>query len=254
MPAAEHKKEFGAAIRSERARLGLSQERLAERADLHRTYITDIERGARNLSLETMHRLADALGVPIESLFTRKEINRQLEPHSSHTNQLVDVLLVEDDPRDIELTLAAFNSAGLANRTLVVRDGNAALDFLFCRRQYVHRRFEQNPHVILLDLNLPKIHGVEVLRRIKADERTRNYQVVILTNSQNDEQIRQALALGASAYLVKPVNFHNFSKITPKLSLQWALLGSIMRGPAPNSLLAGHGSELRNHGGPLTAR
>jgi CheY-like chemotaxis protein/DNA-binding XRE family transcriptional regulator len=232
MLATEQKKEFGAAIKSERTRLGLSQESLAERADLHRTYITDIERGARNLSLETIYKLAGALGVSIETLFTRKEIRQQFEQFSNAAAQLVDVLLVEDDPRDVELTLAAFSGASLANRVLVVRDGAAALDFVFCRRQYAHRRIEQSPRVILLDLNLPKIHGLEVLRRIKADDRTRNFQVVVLTVSREDDHIRQAIDLGASAYIVKPVDFHNFSKITPKLSLHWALLGTALPGSA----------------------
>ena len=229
----EKKKEFGAAVKSERMRLGLSQETLAERADLHRTYITDIERGARNLSLETIYKLAAALGVSIETLFVRPELRGQSE-HSgpAGTRSLVDVLLVEDNPRDVELTQEAFKNAGLTNRLLVVRDGESALDFIFCRRQYANRRMENNPQVLLLDLNLPKVNGLEVLRRIKADERTRHLQVVVLTGSRSDEHIRQALTLGAHAYIVKPVDFDSFSKITPKLSLQWALLGSNSHGQA----------------------
>ena len=227
----DKKKEFGAAVKTERTRLGFSQETLAERADLHRTYITDIERGARNLSLETIYKLAGALGVSIETLFARKEIQQQLNQYVGASSQLVDVLLVEDEPADVDLTLRAFTQAGLTNRVLVVRDGAAALDFVFCRRQYANRRMEQNPQVVLLDLNLPKVHGIEVLRRIKMDERTRNLQVVVLTASRSDDYIRQALDLGAAAYIVKPVDFHNFSKITPKLSLHWALLGA-----APPSL------------------
>ncbi len=231
MQTTETKKHFGAAVRSERTRLGLSQEILAERASLHRTYITDIERGARNLSLETIYKLSSALGVSIEALFSRTEIRRQFELHPGAA-QLVDVLLVEDNPEDVELTLEGFKKAGLTNRVLVVRDGAVALDFIFCRRQYANRRMENNPQVILLDLNLPKVHGLEVLRRIKADERTRHLHVVVLTISRKDEHIRQALDLGAAAYIVKPVNFHNFSMITPKLSYQWALLGSALPPPA----------------------
>jgi CheY-like chemotaxis protein/plasmid maintenance system antidote protein VapI len=231
MQTSEPKKHFGAAVRSERTRLGLSQEILAERASLHRTYITDIERGARNLSLETISKLSSALGVSIEALFSRAEIRRQYELHPG-AGQLVDVLLVEDNPEDVELTLEGFKNAGLTNRVLVVRDGAAALDFVFCRRQYANRRMENNPQVLLLDLNLPKVHGLEVLRRIKADERTRHLQVVVLTVSRKDEHIQQALELGAAAYIVKPVNFHNFSMITPKLSYQWALLGSTLPAPA----------------------
>ena len=232
MLAIEQKKEFGAAVKTERIRLGFSQETLAERADLHRTYITDIERGARNLSLETIYKLAGALGVSIETLFTRKEIRQQFEQFAGTFCHLVDVLLVEDDPQDVELTLAGFTQAGLTNKVLVVRDGAAALDFVFCRRQYAHRRLEQNPQVLLLDLNLPKVPGLEVLRRIKGDERTRNLQVVVLTASRNDHDLREALELGAAAYIVKPVDFQNFSQITPKLSMQWALLGAALPGSA----------------------
>jgi CheY-like chemotaxis protein/DNA-binding XRE family transcriptional regulator len=229
MQASERKKDFGAAVRSERTRLKLSQEDLAERANLHRTYITDIERGARNLSLETICKLATALGLTIEALFSRAEVRQQteqLEQLTGGPGNLVDVLLVEDDPRDVELTLAAFKQSRLTNRVLVVRDGAAALDFVFCRRQYAHRRIESNPQILLLDLNLPKVHGLEVLRRIKADSQTRHIRVVVLTASRKDEYINKALELGAEAYLIKPVNFQSFSKVTPQLSCQWALLGT----------------------------
>jgi len=228
----EKKKEFGAAVKAERTRLGFSQEILAERANLHRTYITDIERGARNLSLETIYKLAGALGVSIHTLFDHKGVRQQVEQFLGTGVNLVDVLLVEDNPRDVELTLTGFKGSGFTNRVLVVRDGAEALDFVFCRRQYAHRRQEQNPRMILLDLNLPKIHGLEVLRRIKADATTRHLQVVVLTASRKDENLREAMALGAAACIVKPVDFHNFSQITPKLSLQWALLGATSPPPA----------------------
>lgn len=226
MQAIEHKKEFGAAVKSERVRQGLSQETLAERADLHRTYITDIERGARNLSLETIYKIAAALGVSIGSLFDRADNRPPLDPHIAGAASLVDVLLIEDEQRDVELTLEAFRQAGMTNQIHVVRDGAVALDFIFCRRQFAQRRMETNPQVILLDLNLPKVNGLEVLRQIKNDERTRNIQVVVLTMSRDDDHVRIAMQLGAAAYIVKPVGFDNFSKITPKLSLQWALLGA----------------------------
>jgi CheY-like chemotaxis protein/plasmid maintenance system antidote protein VapI len=229
MQIVETKKNFGAAVRSERTRLGLSQESLAERASLHRTYITDIERGARNLSLETIYKLSSALGVSIEALFARAEVRQQLEQHATFTGQLVDVLLVEDQATDAELTLEAFKRGGLTNRVMVVRDGAAALDFVFCRRQYAHRRVAENPQVVLLDLNLPKVHGLEVLRKITEDSRTRHLQVVVLTISRKDEHINRALELGAAGYIIKPVDFQNFSKIMPKLSYHWALLDSNLR-------------------------
>lgn len=221
MQTTEHKKEFGAAVKSQRVRLGLSQETLAERADLHRTYITDIERGARNLSLDTICKIAAALDVSVGSLFAKNAGD-----DTSCPDGVVDVLLVEDDPRDVELVLAAFKHACVTNQVHVVRDGAAALDFLFSRRQYANRNIQTHPPLVLLDLNLPKIDGLEVLRRIMADERTRNLQVVVLTSSRQDDHRRTAMELGAAAYIAKPVNFENFSKVTPKLSLHWALLDS----------------------------
>ena len=223
MHTTEQKKEFGAAVKTERVRLGLSQETLAERADLHRTYITDIERGARNLSLETIYKIAAALGVTVGSLFGRAE-TRVITDSAVQSRNLVDVLLVEDDPRDAELVLAAFRHACVTNRLHVVRDGATALDFLFCRGAYAHRAAEASQALVLLDLNLPKVNGLEVLRRLRADERTKALQVVVLTASRQDEHMRTAMDLGAAAYLLKPVNFDNFSKIAPKLSLHWALV------------------------------
>jgi two-component system response regulator len=145
------------------------------------------------------------------------------DPVHSAANHVVDLLLVEDDPMDIELTLEAFKAAKLSNRVHITRNGVMALDFLFCQGKYANRQAENRPQVVLLDLNLPGLHGLEVLRRIKADKRTRTIQVVILTVSRNDEHIREAMELGADAYIVKPVDFQNFSEVTPKLSFEWTL-------------------------------
>src|SRR5690348_13551769 len=120
------KKAFGATVRAHRLRLGFSQERLAERAALHRTYVTDVERGARNLSLESISRLAQALDLSISSLFVPPD-----RMEDSRGQKGSEILLVEDDAKEIELTIAAFGEARLANRVIVVRDGAAALDFLF---------------------------------------------------------------------------------------------------------------------------
>ena len=229
------KKEFGAEIRRRRIQLGISQEELAERADLHRTYITDAERGARNLSLESIRRLAAALGASVGSLFSSIESAPPANGHGrekSIDRKAVDILLVEDDPRDVEMTLAAFKEAGLNNRVEVVRDGAEALDFLFCRGRHARRKMANRPQVVLLDLNLPKVHGMEVLRQIKADKRTRKIRVVVLTVSRTDDYIREAMRLGAEAYIVKPVDFHRFSEITPRLDFSWTLLQISMRAAA----------------------
>jgi two-component system, response regulator len=105
-----------------------------------------------------------------------------------------------------------------------VRDGATAPDFLFSRGQFAHRKRTQRPLVILLDLNLPKVDGLEVLRQIKADSRTPKIPVIVLTVSSRDRELAVSQRLGADAFLVKPVDFHNLSGVTPQLSLQWALL------------------------------
>ncbi len=224
------KKEFGVVIKARRTRLGLSQEALAERADLHRTYVTDIERGTRNLTLESISKLASALGVSLCDLFQAIDAaaaaagQGATAPMPAAGNNPVDLLLVEDNSQDVELTLAAFKRAKMTNRVYVAKDGVEALDFLFCRNAHRHRISELPPSAILLDLKLPKIDGLEVLRRIKADDRTRNIKVVVLSASRRDDHIREAMHLGAAGYIVKPVDFGNFSEMTPKLDFWWTLL------------------------------
>ncbi len=219
-------REFGALVRKHRQRLGMSQETLAERAEMHRTYITSVELGGRNLSLESICKLARALNVSLSALFAQVEAGPGSgAPASRRAHSVVDILLVEDDPRDVELTLAAFIEAGLTNRIHVVRDGAAALDYVFSHGQCAKVWLEAPMPVVLLDLALPKVHGLEVLRRIKADPHTRRIHVIVLTGSREDAHVREALRLGAAAYIVKPVDFRNFSAITPQLDCSWMLLG-----------------------------
>jgi CheY-like chemotaxis protein len=206
-------------VRTWRNRRGISQEELAGRAGLHRTYVSDIERGARNVSLESIEKLARALDVSVASLFANGT-----DAAAQHENDgLVDILFVEDDPNDVHLTLRALKEAKITNRIHVVSDGAEALDYLFCTGRYADRRPER-PQVILLDLKLPKVDGIKVLRRIKADARTRTIPVVVLTGSRANRDIVASKRLGAEAYIVKPVDFRNLSEVTPRLSLQWALL------------------------------
>ena len=218
---------FGASVRKLRFRLGISQEVLAEKADLHRTYIADIERGARNVTLRSIDRLAKALEVSTADLLlqtgqTPASVPRS--PKASSPGQLADILLVEDSPSDVDLTLHAFRKARIANRVHVVRDGAAALDYVFRTGKYSERRAKNLPSVILLDLDLPKISGMEVLERLKADPRSQKIPVIVLTASQSSPDIQESSRLGADAYIVKPVDFQNFSQVTPRLSLLWALL------------------------------
>ena len=221
------KKEFGASVRAHRLSLGISQEALAERAELHRTYVTDVERGARNLSLESISRLARALDVSIDLLFSSFSAPQSSAPPGDKFNaipQAIDVLLVEDDPKDIELTVEAFAQAKFSNRIEVVRDGAAALDYLLRRGTSVRRRSEVRPQVVLLDLLLPKINGLDVLRQIRKHEATQGIPVIVLTNSRSNTHLKQAISLGATAYILKPVGFENFSAITPRLNFYWSLL------------------------------
>ena len=131
--------------------------------------------------------------------------------------------MVEDDPRDVEFTMAAFEASKLANPVEVVNDGAAALELL-ARNASGAKPEAWLPQLVLLDLHLPKLHGLEVLRRIKADRRLVEIPIVVLTASRSDRDIHEATRLGANAYLIKPVDFHRFAEITPKLKFQWALL------------------------------
>lgn len=225
MEKTEVKKHFGAAVRLRRDHLGISQEELAGRAGLHRTYISDVERGARNVSLESIHRLATALEVPLWFLFSRmEETSERASVPPLSPDELVDILIVEDCTEDAELTIKALKDVGITNRIYVVRDGAAALEFLFCRGEYAHRKRTDRPQIILLDMGLPKVDGIEVLRQVKMDPRTRTIPVVVLTVSSRDRDVAASQRLGAEAYIVKPVDFQNLSGVTPQLSLRWALL------------------------------
>jgi CheY-like chemotaxis protein len=135
----------------------------------------------------------------------------------------VDVLLVEDSPADVELTLRALQRARLANPMFIVRDGAAALEFLFRSGAYADRAGADPPKVIFLDLKLPKVSGLEVLGRLKADPRTREIPVVILTSTAEGPDIREAYRLGANSYLVKPVDFEKFLEAVAHAGLYWLL-------------------------------
>ncbi|MBU0514938.1 MAG: response regulator [Proteobacteria bacterium] len=137
---------------------------------------------------------------------------------------IVEILLVEDNPNDVELTLHAFRSANLANRIHVVRDGAEALEFLFCTGAYSDREMANGPKVILLDLKLPKVDGLEVLRRIKADPRTKAIPVTVVTSSSDEKDIVESYDLGVNSYIIKPVDFDQFTEAMRQLGLYWLLL------------------------------
>jgi two-component system, response regulator len=215
-------KRFGIAVQKWRSRLRISQEDLASRTGLRRTYISDIERGTRNASLKNVEKVISALGVSTGTFFS--EFNDRPGSQPLTTDELVDILLVEDNSDDAELTLAALKAGHIANRIYRVKDGVEALDFLFCTGTFAHRRASDLPQIILLDLHLPRIDGLEVLRRVKADPRTQSVPVVVLTSSKEGRDVMTSKSLGAETYIVKPVDLQNFSAATLQLSLQWALL------------------------------
>jgi CheY-like chemotaxis protein len=220
---------LGASVRRLRSHLGISQEELAERADLHRTYIAGIEGGARNLTLKSIDRLARALQVSIAALLL-------------DISQYGEILLVEDNQDDVELTLQAFKRAKITNPIFVVGDGAEALDYLFCNGRFAERRVEDRPHLVLLDLDLPKVGGLEVLRRIKADERTKSIPVAVLTGSLDERLPDECQRSGAHACIAKPVDFQGLTQATRRLNLSWALLETgetSARDPSDEPLMGG---------------
>jgi CheY-like chemotaxis protein len=146
-------------------------------------------------------------------------------------NELGRILLVEDDPKDIDLTLAALGEYKLANEVIVVRDGAEALDYLHTKGNY-RSRARENPAVVLLDLKLPKVDGLEVLREIRSDERLKLIPVVVLTSSREDRDMVASYKLGVNAYVVKPVDFHEFVNAVKELGVFWAMINE----PPPGSI------------------
>lgn len=137
---------------------------------------------------------------------------------------IVEILMVEDNQQDLDLALRALRKANLANRIQVTRDGEEALQFMFCEGPYADRKVENGPKLILLDLKLPKVDGLEVLKRIKSDPRTQLIPVVVLTSSKEQNDVVESYQLGVNSYIVKPVNFEHFSEAVQKLGMYWLLL------------------------------
>jgi CheY-like chemotaxis protein len=146
-------------------------------------------------------------------------------------NKLGRILMVEDDPKDVELTLTALEDYNLANEVVVTRDGEQALDYLCCRGEY-KLRSSDNPAVILLDLKLPKVDGLEVLKQIKADPKLKMIPVVVLTSSKEEKDMVASYKLGVNAYVVKPVDFHEFVNAIKELGVFWAVINE----PPPGSV------------------
>jgi len=136
----------------------------------------------------------------------------------------IELLLVEDNPDDVELTLHTFEDFKFTNRIHVARDGAEALDFIFCRGRYASRNIKDRPRVILLDIKLPKVDGLEVLRQLKADSAARLIPVVMLTSSQEERDVVESYRLGVNSYITKPVSFDQFVDAVRSLGMYWLLL------------------------------
>jgi two-component system, response regulator len=135
--------------------------------------------------------------------------------------KLIQILLVEDNPSDAELALHALNKSKLGNHVVHLQDGEAALDFLFCRGEYSDRRFDSPPYLVLLDLNLPKRDGLQVLRELKSDVRTKAIPVILLTSSKEERDMVAGYRNGVNSYIQKPVSFNEFQEVVRQLGLYW---------------------------------
>jgi CheY-like chemotaxis protein len=148
----------------------------------------------------------------------------------TQASDAIEILLVEDMAADAELTIRALKKHCLINNLVWVKDGPEALDFLFAEGVYAGRDCDDKPKVVLLDLHLPRLSGIEVLRRIKGDERTRSIPIVVLTSSKEDVDIAECYRLGVNSYISKPVSFDEFVKVVGELGLYWLLLNKGPRG------------------------
>ncbi|MFI5335357.1 MAG: response regulator, partial [Opitutales bacterium] len=207
---------LGLVVRDCRQELGLTQEELAWRAKMHRTYLAGIERGARNITLRSAANLAKALQSSVGSL-----LSSATRPGHSPANALSaqEIILIEDSVTDVKLTQRAFTAVNVVNPLRVLGSAEAGLEYLHGLAGQQSR-----PQLILLDLNLPGMSGLECLRRLKDDRRTRQIPVAILTVSEHDRDIIACGQLGAIQYIVKPVGFERLGQVTRQLNLRWALL------------------------------
>jgi len=223
---------FGTVVRQMRIAKKISQEVLAERAQLHRTYLTDVEHGKRNLSIDSIHKIADALEVSITDLFSQIEHAGTLhqdviEEHAAAADErrdAVEILVVEDDPSYVELTLHALRTGNVSNKIHVVRDGEEALQYFFPKNETDARAARDIPKLILLDLKLPKVDGIEVLQKIRSHELMASIPVIVMTSSNDVVDFKQCQELGVQEYIVKPFNFEQFSRIMLLVGFRWLLL------------------------------
>ena len=218
---------FGLAVKASRRALGITQEELAWRADLHRTYIADIERGGRNITLRSIAALASALQTPIAALVSASTKKRAASP------MLLEILIVGNNAADADLVTRSLAKANVSNPIRVLTDADEALDFLLGLGAYASKR-PALPGLILLDLQLSKVSTLEVLARIRSERRTRKIPVVVMTASRQDAVILDWKQMGVGNYILKPVDLESLMGAMPKLGFRWALL-------RPEALVKDHG-------------
>lgn len=143
-------------------------------------------------------------------------------------NQPVEILLVEDNPKDVELTLYTLKENHITNLVLVAKDGEEALDFIFCRRKHASRSLTNHPKVVLLDLKLPKVDGIEVLKEVKSNPETKSIPIVILTSSREEKDLIETYKLGVNSYIVKPIDFDQFVQAVKDIGLYWLLHNTVI--------------------------
>jgi CheY-like chemotaxis protein/DNA-binding XRE family transcriptional regulator len=227
---------LGLAVCISRQHLGLTQEELAWRANLNRSYVADIERGARNVTLRTLATLAAALELTVENLIANTS-NPLGAPAALGAEGISpgggEILLVEDTATDAALVVRAFKRSKLTNRVNLVRDAEGGLAYLLGTGRYAKHR-PSLPSLILLDVNLPRMSGLEFLQRIKADEHLRSIPVVVLTVSRNDHIVFECAKLSVADYLVKPLEIESLVRLMPRLNLQLTIgAGPLVGRPAP---------------------
>jgi len=149
------------------------------------------------------------------------------QPTAPFSNQSISILLVEDNPADAELAIRALRNSRIGNHIQLLQDGAEALDFIFCRGDYAHRSMTNQPKVILLDLKLPKVSGLEVLRQLKSHPQTQMIPVVVLTSSAEDRDMIESYQLGVNSYIVKPVDFEQFNQVVQQLGFYWVLFNQL---------------------------
>lgn len=139
----------------------------------------------------------------------------------------IEIVIVEDDPNDQELLMRVFKKQGVVNKIILLKDGAEALDFFFAKGSYSGREVNSDYKIVILDLKLPKVNGIQVLQKIKADERTRKIPVVVLTSSKESRDVKDAYNLGVNSYVTKPIKFDEFAKVVSELGLYWLLLNKL---------------------------